>query len=185
MANPLVIFFDLGDTLIYSGAGGEERLYLDALDTLQILRERGYRLGLLSNQLAGITVDEVHTRLDRLGLATYIEPDLITISSEIPGNIGKPNRPIFDLGLQKAGHSTATNQSIFVTETLSHIEAARSYGWRAILKRNTGACLPAEGECVSGLSGLLSLLPRIAGIIGTNLHLAPLLNLWTDCGPSR
>ncbi len=168
---PTVIFFDLGDTLIFGAP--TQQPYADALDTLQILHERGYRLGLLSNQAIGTTVDQVYTRLHSLGLATYIERSLITISTEITGNVGKPNRPIFDLALQKAGHPAASNQSIFVTETLSHIEAARSYGWRAILKRNAGACQPSEGECVSGLSGLLSLLPVIANPAGTNLRLAP------------
>jgi hypothetical protein len=168
---PTVIFFDLGDTLIFGAP--TQQPYADALDTLQILHERGYRLGLLSDQAVGTTVEQVYTRLRSLGLATYIERGLITISTEIPGNVGKPNRPIFDLALQKAGHPTASNQSIFVTETLGHIEAARSYGWRAILKRNTGACQSSEGECVSGLSGLLSLLSVIANPAGTNLHLAP------------
>ena len=173
MTEPVVIFFDLGDTLLYTDANNQQQRYADALDALQILHERGYRLGLLSNQVAGTTIGQVYALLENLGLATYIASDLITISSEIPGNVGKPGRPIFDLALQKAGHLTASDQSIFVTETMSHIAAARSYGWRAILKRNTGACRPADGECVSGLFGLLGLLPIMADITGTNLHLAP------------
>lgn len=168
-----VVFCDLGDTLIYTDSNNQRQRYADTLDTLQVLRERGYRLGLLSNQPTGTTVAQVHAILNSLGLDDYIEYDLITISSEIPGNIGKPDRQIFDLALQKAGHPAATNQSIFVTETASHIEAARSYGWRSILKRITGICQPIDGECVSSLSGLLNLLPALAGISGTNLHLAP------------
>lgn len=168
-----IVFFDLGDTLIFADANNQHQRYADALDTLQILYERGYRLGLLSNQPPGTTVNQVHALLDSLGLAAYIEYNLITISSEIPGNVGKPNKPIFDLALQKAGHPAASNQSIFVTETANHISAARSYGWRAILKRNTGVCQPSDGECVSSLSGLSSLLPAIASIAGTNLKLAP------------
>ncbi|MGQ0603293.1 MAG: HAD family hydrolase, partial [Anaerolineales bacterium] len=170
---PTVIFFDLGDTLLFNDANNQRRLYADTLDTLQILHQRGYRLGLLSNQAVGATVDQVWTTLSSYGLSVYIERDLVTISTEIPGNVGKPNQPIFDLALQKAGHPAANAQSIFVTETLSHIEAARGYGWRAILKRNSGVCQPAEGECVSGLAGLLSVLPQLAPLDGTNLHLAP------------
>ena len=181
MSNPVpaVIFFDLGDTLIDS----QGKRYSDALDALQMLHERGYRLGLLSNQASGTTVGQISARLENLALNTYLEDSLITISTEIPGNVGKPNKPIFDLALQKAQHPAVSAQSIFVTETASHIQAARGYGWRAILKRNTGACQPGDGECVMSLSDLLNLLPEIASITGTNFHLAPpakLVNsLWT------
>lgn len=164
-----VIFFDLGNTLAFINASGQLQPYADALDTLQVLRGRGYRLGLLSNQVSGTTIDQARALLAGVGLADYTESDLITISSEIPGNVGKPNQPIFDLALQKAGHPTASGRTIFVTEEASHIAAARTYGWRAILKRNTGACQPGDGECVSGLSGLLSVLPDISAI---NLKLA-------------
>ena len=166
---PAVVFFDLGDTLIDS----QGKRYGDALDTLQILRERGYRLGLISNQASGTTVGQVSASLATLALNAYIEDSLITISTEIPNNEGKPNKPIFDLALQKAQHPAASDQSIFVTETVSHIQAARGYGWRAILKRNTGTCQPGDGECVTSLIDLLNLLPETAGIAGTNFHLAP------------
>jgi hypothetical protein len=170
---PTAVFFDLGRTLTFFDATNQRQPFADALDTLQILHERGYRLGLLSNQSASATVDQVYALLAGFGFTKYIERELVTISSEIPGNVGKPNQPIFDLALDKAGHSAASDQSIFVTETLNHIQAARNFGWRAILKRNAGACQPAEGECVTGLSGLLDLLPPLADIAGTNLHLAP------------
>jgi FMN phosphatase YigB (HAD superfamily) len=176
---PTVIFFDLGDTLIDS----QGKRYSDALDTLQILRERGYRLGLLSNQVIGTSVGQVSATLTTLALNTYIEDSLITISTEITGNVGKPNKPIFDLALQKAQHPAASAQSIFVTETASHIQAARGYGWRAIQKRNTGTCQPGDGECVTSLNDLLNLLPELANITGTNFNLAPpaklVDGLWT------
>jgi hypothetical protein len=169
---PATLFFDLGDTLLYDD-NNQDRLYADCLDTLQILQQRGYRLGLISNQAAGTTMNQVLARLAGLGLLKYIEAELVTISTEIAGNVGKPAQPIFDLALDKAGHDTAGARSIFVTETASHIVAARGYGWRAILKRNSGACQPADGECVAGLAGLLGLLPPLGAVAGTNLHLAP------------
>jgi hypothetical protein len=169
---PSSLFFDLADTLMYS-INNQDYLYEDCLDTLQLLHQRGYRLGLLSNQSSGTTLNQVYDRLDNLGLLKYIERDLVVISTEIPGNIGKPNQPIFDLALQKAGHSEASQLTIFVTETVSHINAARSYGWRAILKRNTGVCQASDGDCVTGLVGLLNLLLPIGNIAGTNFHLAP------------
>lgn len=171
-ADPRVIFFDLGDTLVFANSAGRLECFPDALDALQILQQRGYRLGLLSNQPAGATVAQVQALLQNLGLASYIEGSLITISTEIPGNVGKPNRPIFDLALQKAGHAAPSDRSIFVAETSSHVAAARGFGWRAILKRNTGACQPGDGDCVVGLSGLLHVLPVLASLAGTNLDLA-------------
>jgi len=155
---PTVVFFDLGNTLTFFDATNQRQPFADALDTLQILRERGYRLGLLSNQPATKTLDQVHALLAGFGFAEYIERELVTISSEIPGNVGKPNQPILDLALDRAGHSAASDQSVLVDDTLSHIRAARNFGWRAILKRNSGVCRPAEGECATGLAGLLDLL---------------------------
>jgi hypothetical protein len=151
------VFFDLGDTLVYFDQDNRLQPFRDAPDTLQMLCNMGYRLGLLSDQPSGTTVEQVHSLLRDLGLASYIDRDLITISSELPGNVRKPDRRIFDLALQKAGLSAANDRIIFVTETPAHIEAARSYGWRAILKRNTGACQPADGDCIICLCGLVRL----------------------------
>jgi len=152
-----VIFFDLGNTLV-SRINGRYRLYGDAIETLRALRDRGYRLGLLSNLPVETTIEDVYEFLKEYGLASCIEYGLITISSELHGNILKPDRRIFDLALRKCGFATAGDKTIFVTEEPSHVLAARRYGWRAILKRNSGECSPEDGECVSSLSGLLSLL---------------------------
>ncbi|WJN57542.1 HAD family hydrolase [Pseudomonas sp. SO81] len=170
---PATVFFDLGDTLTYTGPGGVRLRYADTLDCLQILKNRGYRLGLLSNQAAGTTLATVQAILDGLHLSRYIEAALVTISSEVPGNVGKPNQPIFDLALGKAGHAAASARAIFVSEELAHVQAARGYGWRSILKRNGGACVGADGECAVGLSGLLTQLPALADLAGTTLDLAP------------
>ena len=151
------IFFDLTHTLL--GKTNEQyHLYSDALDTLKALRERGYRLGVISNLSEGVTVDEVHSFLEECSIASFIESDLIVFSSEHPECIKKPDRRIFDLALEKSGLMRAGSSTIFVTEEYEHILAARSYGWRAILKRNWGECRPEDGECVHSLSQLLRLL---------------------------
>ena len=105
-----------------------------------------------------ITADDVYEFLKECGIASYIEYDLITISCQLPGNIQKPDKRIFDLALKKSGFLRAGDESIFVTEEMEHVLAARSYGWRAILKRNWGECRQEDGECVTSLSGLLELL---------------------------
>lgn len=172
-ASPATVFFDLGNTLTYTGPGGVRLRYADALDCLQVLKARGYRLGLLSNQAAGTSLASVQSILDDLHLGRYIEAALVTISSEVPGNLGKPAQPIFDLALGKAGHAAASTRAIFVSEELAHVQAARGYGWRGILKRNGGACLGGDGECAVGLAGLLAQLPALADLAGSNLDLAP------------
>ncbi len=151
------VFFDLGNTLV-SRIDDQHLLYSDAPETLKALHDRGYSIGVLSNLEGEITVDDVYLFLKECGIASYIDYDLITISCELPGNIQKPDKRIFDLALKKSGLFKAGDESIFVTEEMEHIIAARSYGWRAIMKRNMGECRPEDGECVTSLSGLLELL---------------------------
>ena len=93
------VFFDLGDTLVFNNAAAVSTRFDDALDTLQMLHERGYRIGLLSNQAAGTTLAQVQARLAGLGLARWIDAALVTISTEVAGNLGKPAQPIFNLAL--------------------------------------------------------------------------------------
>lgn len=151
------IFFDLTHTLL-GKTDGEYHLYSDTLDTLKALRERGYRLGVISNLSLEVTEDEVHAFLEECSIASFIESDLIIFSSEHPESIKKPDKRIFDLALEKGKLAGAAGSPIFVTEEHDHILAARCYGWRAILKRNWGECRPEDGECVHSLSELLRLL---------------------------
>ncbi|MCK5238200.1 MAG: HAD hydrolase-like protein [Candidatus Thorarchaeota archaeon] len=157
-STPFVIYFDLGNTLVHSGPGGVQ-VYDDTISTLESLYERGYLIGILSDQSGGTTVESVDTMMTTWGFARYI--DVITISSELPGNIHKPDPRIFNLALEKVGYTEATENTVFITETPSHIEAARNLGWRAILKRNEGNCVQTDGECVISLSDLLDLFPHL------------------------
>ena len=113
---------------------------------------------MISNLSEGVTVDEVHSFLEECCIASFFDSDLIVFSSEHPESIKKPDKQIFDLALEKSGLMRAGSSTIFVTEENEHILAARSYGWRAILKRNRGECRPEDGECVHSLSELLRLL---------------------------
>ncbi|WP_044870366.1 HAD family hydrolase [Pseudomonas sp. LFM046] len=169
---PTTVFFDLGDTLVTT-VGGVRQRYADTLDCLQILQARGYRLGLISNQPAGTSLATIQGQLEQLRLARYIEAGLVTLSTEIPGNVGKPAQPIFDLALAKAGHDATSTRAIFVSETAADVLAARGFGWRGILKRNGSACLPGDGECAGSLAALLEGLPALADLAGSNLDLAP------------
>lgn len=170
------LFFDFGDTLVFTNSAGQRERFSDALDVLQVLQERGWRLGLLSNQNPGTTVAQMQVRLSALGLARYIDPALITISSEVAGNVGKPARPIYDRALAKAGLGAAPAEAVFVTEEMTHVTAARGFGWRAVVLRRGGVCSAADGECAPSLTDLLPLLPPradAAALAGTNFSLAP------------
>lgn len=167
------IFFDLGETLITTSAAGISTRFADTLDALQVLSERGWRIGLLSNQAGGTTLTQVQVRLASLGLARWIDPALVTVSTELPGNVGKPQRPIFDLALSKAGLTATPAAAVFVTEEAAHVTAARGFGWRAVVIKRGGVCAVGDGECATSLADLLPLLPPLVAIAGTNLDLAP------------
>jgi hypothetical protein len=167
------VFFDLGDTLVFNNPAGQRERFADTLDALQVLRERGWRIGLLSNQAAGTTPAQVQALLSSLGLARWVDPALVTISTEIAGNNGKPNRPIYDLALSKAGLAATPGAAVFVTEEAAHVAAARAFGWRAAVLKRGGVCTVGDGECATSLAALLALLPAPAGFAGTNLDLAP------------
>ena len=155
-----VIYFDLGNTLVF-GPTGNKQPFDDAVATIEELWWRGYRIGLLSNQNPGTTEQDVRDKLDEYGLE-HIWFDVITISSEFDPPVYKPDPQIFEMAATKAGHASASSDTVFVTENLSHVEAARDLGWRAIHKPFQASCTPASGECVEDLDELLVLFPQLS-----------------------
>ncbi|NOD88223.1 MULTISPECIES: HAD family hydrolase [unclassified Ruegeria] len=155
-----VIYFDLGNTLVF-GPTGDKTPFADAVVTIEALWLRGYRIGLLSDQSPGTTIADVRLKLTDYGLEEF-RFDVITISSEFSPPIYKPDAQIFQTALTKAGHTSASSQTVFVTETLDHIEAARTLGWRAIHKPFGTSCTSASGECIETLDELLDLFPPLA-----------------------
>lgn len=154
-----VIYFDLGDTLVF-GPTGDKQPFDDAVATIEALWLRGYQIGLLSNQSPGTTLADMEAKLTDYGLEAF-RFDVITISSEFSPPIPKPDPQIFQAALTKAGFASASNQTVFITETLSHIQAARNLGWRAIHKPFGAACSPASGECIDTLDDLLDMFPPL------------------------
>lgn len=155
-----VIYFDLGNTLVY-GPTNNKQPFDDAVATIEELWWRGYKIGLLSDQNTGTTEQDVREKLTDYGLESY-RFDVITISSEFNPPVYKPDPLIFETAATKAGHASASSNTIFVTENLDHIEAARNLGWRAIHKPFESSCTPASGECVSDLDELLLLFPQLS-----------------------
>ncbi len=154
-----VIYFDLGNTLVY-GPSGNKQPFGDAVATVEELWLRGYRIGILSDQPVDMTEASMRQKLDDYGLEHY-RFDLITISSEFDPPIYKPDEAIFNAALAKAGFPSANNDTVFVTENLSHIDAARNLGWRAIHSPYGAPCTAQSGECIEDLDDLLALFPPL------------------------
>ena len=71
----------------------DERPYDDVAQTLQGLKNRGYRLGIIANQVPGTA-----KRLDAWGLLRYF--DVVAASAEL--GVAKPNPRIFEKALAMA-----------------------------------------------------------------------------------
>ena len=100
----------------------DEKPFADAYETLEALKERGYRLGIIANQAVGTA-----KRLDAWGLLKYFE--VIAASAEL--GIAKPNKLIFEKALQMAGcHS---NNSVMVGDRLDNdILPAKELGMKTV-----------------------------------------------------
>ncbi|MDQ6788650.1 MAG: HAD-IA family hydrolase [Acidobacteriota bacterium] len=118
-----VIFFDLGETLVTA----DRQWMTGAQATLAALREKGLRLGIISNT----------GNLKRAQLVEKLPPDfdfgdfeenLVILSSEV--KVEKPDLKIFRLALKKAG-ADAT-ECLFCTEEPTHIAAAKKAGFKTI-----------------------------------------------------
>lgn len=72
----------------------DETPFADALETLEVLKARGYRLGIIANEVAGL-----ERRLDAWGLLKYV--DVVAASAEL--GVDKPDQRMFEKALEMAG----------------------------------------------------------------------------------
>ena len=122
-----------------------------ARETLGVLRERGYRLGVISN-----ADGRVRKLLEEAGLATHLE--IILDSAHV--GVEKPDPRIFLAATEALGHlpsSCAYVGDVYEIDILG----ARSAGLRAILIGSSSVGAPDPVERVETLSGLLELFPAI------------------------
>ena len=100
----------------------DEVPFEDALDTLEKLKERGYKLGIIANQSVGAT-----QRLENWGLLKYF--DVMALSSEL--GVSKPNRLIFEKAVELAG--CQFQNAVMVGDRLGNdIRAAKSLGMKTV-----------------------------------------------------
>lgn len=121
-----VAYFDLGETLVT-----QTRQWVEgAQATLEELRRRGLRLGIISNT-GQLTRDELASRLPlNFDFGRFEEP-LILLSSEI--GVQKPELAIFLTAVQRAG--VPPSSVVFCTENGLHALASQLAGIKALCLR--------------------------------------------------
>ncbi len=113
----------------------DEIPFEDARETLECLKERGYRLGIIANQVAGTA-----QRLDTWGLLKYI--DILAASAEL--GVAKPDPLIFEKALELAG--CQPKNSVMVGDRLDNdILPAKVLGMGTVwIRKGLSAYLPVD-----------------------------------------
>ncbi len=100
----------------------EEVLFSDAKETLEVLKTRGYKLGIIANQNAGLS-----RRLESFGILQYF--DVVAASAEIGAS--KPDRSIFEAALRMAGCSPV--EAVMVGDRLDNdVFPAKDLGMKTV-----------------------------------------------------
>lgn len=108
----------------------KEKPYPEAKTTLETLRQKGYRLGVIANQQPGLA-----KRLESWGLQPFF--DVIASSAEI--GYAKPSREIFEKALAMAG--CTPQESVMVGDRLDNdIFPAQAIGMKTVWIRQGNAC---------------------------------------------
>jgi putative hydrolase of the HAD superfamily len=119
--------------------------FRDARPALERLKEKGYRLGVLSN-----FPPHLEETLEKYGLLRYF--DFLVVSSLV--GLEKPDPLIFRLAIEKAG--CPLGQILYVGDDLhDDIRGAQAVGLRAVLIDRHGRWPEADCVKISSLSELL------------------------------
>lgn len=132
-----VIFFDLGETLVTK----DRRWVTGAKATLSNLRQKGIRLGIISNTGNLLRLEILKLLPADFDLQVF-EAQLVIFSSEV--GVEKPNSKIFSLASSKAGIEASS--CLFCTEELVHTLVAQQVGFR------TARTLPPPVTDIADLS---------------------------------
>ena len=113
----------------------DERPYSDAQKVLEHLKDRGYKLGIIANQISGLA-----DRLNNWGMANYFS--VIASSSDL--GVSKPNCKIFEKALSMAGCKVCN--SVMIGDRLDNdIIPAKQCGMQTIwLKNGLASYQPRE-----------------------------------------
>lgn len=128
----------------------------EARETLEALKSRGYRLGLIRN--SKMPEAAMRQRLQRLGVEHYF--DVVVMSGDV--GCEKPDPRIFQEAQKRAevGHLPPHSIIFIGNETEVDIHGANAVGWRSVLVQHTQPS--SEGAAqhdIPSLSALLKLVP--------------------------
>ncbi len=124
------------------------KLFPDAEETLKALKQRGLKIGLITNGLES----DVREILPRIGLAGFF--DVETTSDKV-GKM-KPKREVFVYALERLGVSP--DKALFVGDMIEHdYKGAKECGLKALLVDRENIA----GENVEKISSLKELLKQI------------------------
>jgi putative hydrolase of the HAD superfamily len=131
-------------------------LETDAIPTLKMLHEQGYRLGMISNTSDDRNVQQL---VDRCGLRSYFD----TILTSAGCGIRKPDERIFHLALDSFG--VPPQQAAMVGDTLeADILGANQLGIYSIwITRRTE--IPDEGELKIQPQAVITTLDQLPGLL--------------------
>lgn len=121
-----VAFFDLGDTLIV----GHREWVPGAQVTLARLKEKGIRLGIISNTGELARPDILKLLPADFDLSLF-DKQLLVFSSEV--HVAKPNQEIFRLAIKRA--NVSPGKCLFCTEEPSHITVAKKEKMKTFVVR--------------------------------------------------
>lgn len=113
----------------------DEIPFTDAPETLEVLKDRGYHLGILANQVPGTS-----QRLEAWGLLRYF--DVVAASAEL--GVAKPDRLIFEKALELAG--CPPKNAVMVGDRLDNdIFPAKALGMKTVwIRKGLSACQPID-----------------------------------------
>jgi HAD superfamily hydrolase (TIGR01549 family) len=128
----------------------------EAKETLEALKSRGYRLGLIRN--SKMPEAAMRQRLQRLGVEHYF--DVVVMSGDV--GCEKPDPRIFQEAQKRADVDHLPPQSIIFigNETEVDIHGANAVGWRSVLVQHTQPS--SEGAAhheIPSLAALLNIVP--------------------------
>ncbi len=163
-----IVLFDLGKTLelndvLLPGAK-------DALRAIQQLKDSSGRppqLGLVSDFFPG-PQELVQLRnkyldiLDNLSIRSFFEPvdRHVTISTDLVSLVFKPDERVFRLAIDRINPAGAFGDTMFITERLDHVVAARDLGMKAIH-------FQGPGQTTGDVRQLIDLVPLIRAFVET------------------
>lgn len=169
-----MILFDLGETLKVV-RGGRDELLPGASETLKAVAKMkdaqgkppvlalvsDFGPGAATPAQAAAARAEYLEILDALGIRRFFEPveERVTISAEVGAT--KPSRKIFQRVLDKVP-GLRFKDVLFVTEELTHVEAARKLQMSAVHFKG-------PGETTGDVSQLTDLLPLVRSFLKSGL----------------